>query len=35
MSAALEALAVGNYLRIKKEQDEALKENYEECYELD
>ena len=35
MGAGLDALAVGNYLLIKEEQDEALKENYEERYELD
>jgi len=33
--AEREVLAVGNYLLIKEEQDEALKENYEERYELD
>jgi carbamoyltransferase len=31
----LDILAVGNYLLFKKEQDEALKENYEQRYELD
>ena len=35
MGAGLDALAVGNYLLIKEEQDEALKDNYEERYELD
>ena len=35
MSTELDALAVGNYLLIKEEQDEALKENYEEPYEFD
>ena len=35
MGAELDALAVGNYLLIKEEQDEALKANYEERYELD
>jgi hypothetical protein len=28
-------LAVGNYLLVKEEQDDSLKENYEERYELD
>ena len=35
MGTGLDVLAVGNYLLIKEEQDEALKENYEELYELD
>jgi carbamoyltransferase len=35
MGTELDVLAVGNYLLIKEEQDEALKENYEERYELD
>jgi len=28
-------LAVGNYLLIKEEQNDSLKENYKELYELD
>ncbi len=35
MGTELDVLAVGNYLLFKKEQDEALKENYEQRYELD
>lgn len=35
MGTELDVLAVGNYLLVKEEQDEALKENYEERYELD
>ena len=35
MGTELDVLAVGNYLLMKEEQDEALKENYEERYELD
>ena len=35
MGTELDVLAVGDYLLIKEEQDEALKENYEERYELD
>ena len=35
MGTELEVLAIGNYLMIKEEQDESLKENYEELYELD
>lgn len=35
MGTGLDALAVGNYFLIKDEQDAALKENYEELYELD
>ncbi len=35
MGTELDVLAVGNYLLIKEDQDEALKENYEERYELD
>ena len=31
----LDVLAVGNYLLLKEEQDQSLKENYEESYELD
>ena len=35
MGTDLDVLAVGNYLLIKGEQIVSLKENYEECYELD
>jgi len=35
MGTELDVLAVGNYLLVKEEQDEALKENYEARYELD
>ena len=35
MGTELDILAVGNYLLLKEEQDETLKENYEERYELD
>jgi carbamoyltransferase len=35
MGTELDVLAVGNYLLIKQEQDESLKENYEANYELD
>jgi carbamoyltransferase len=35
MGTELDVLSVGNYLLIKEEQDESLKENYEERYELD
>jgi len=35
MGTELDVLAVGNYLLVKEEQDEALKENYEEQFELD
>ena len=35
MGTELEVLAIGNYLMIKEEQDESLKENYEERYKLD
>ncbi len=35
MGTELDVLAVGNYLLIKEEQNEKLKENYEELYELD
>ena len=31
----LDALVVGNYLLYKEDQDEGLRENYEERYELD
>jgi carbamoyltransferase len=35
MGTEMDVLAVGNYLLYKEHQDEALKENYEERYELD
>ena len=35
MGTEMDVLAVGNFLLVKEEQDEALKENYEERYELD
>jgi carbamoyltransferase len=35
MGTELDILAVGNYLLIKEQQDESLKENYKERYELD
>ena len=35
MGTELDVLAIGNYLLVKEEQDEALKESYEERYELD
>ena len=35
MGTELDVLAVGNYWIVKERQDEALKENYEERYELD
>jgi carbamoyltransferase len=35
MGTELDALAIGNFLLVKEEQDKALKENYEERYELD
>jgi len=35
MGTELDILAVGNYLLVKEEQDESLKENYKEQYELD
>jgi len=35
MGTEMDVLAVGNYLLFKEHQDEALKENYEERYELD
>jgi carbamoyltransferase len=35
MGTEMDILAVGNYLLYKKQQDQALKENYEERYELD
>jgi len=33
--SGLDVLTVGNHLSVKLEQDEALKESYEERYELD
>jgi len=35
MGTELDVLVIGNYMLIKEDQDEALKENYEERYELD
>ena len=35
MGTEIDVLAVGNYVLYKEQQDEALKENYEERYELD
>ena len=35
MGTELDVLAIGNYLLFKKEQNEALKDNYKESYELD
>ena len=35
MSNEMDVLAVGNNVLYKEQQDEALKENYEECYDLD
>lgn len=35
MGTEMDALAVGNFLLLKEEQDPSLKENYEERYELD
>ena len=35
MGTEMDVLAVGNFLLLKEQQDEALKENYEELYELD
>ena len=35
MGTELDILAIGNYLLIKEEQNETLKENYEEKYALD
>ncbi len=35
MGTEMDVLAVGNYILYKEQQDEALKENYEESYELD
>ena len=35
MGTEMDMLAVGNYVLYKEQQDEALKENYDEHYELD
>ena len=35
MGTEIDILAVGNYLLYKEQQNEALKENYQERYELD
>ncbi len=35
MGTEMDVLAIGNYMLYKEQQDEALKENYEERYELD
>ena len=35
MGTEMDVLAVGNYVLYKEQQDEGLKENYEELYELD
>ena len=35
MGTEMDVLAVGNYVLYKEQQNEALKENYEERYELD
>tara|TARA_B110000967_G_C18383941_1_gene316604 strand:+ start:141 stop:248 length:108 start_codon:yes stop_codon:yes gene_type:complete len=35
MGTEIDILAVGNYVLYKEQQDEPLKENYEERYELD
>ena len=35
MGTELDILAIGNFILFKEEQDESLKENYEERYELD
>ena len=35
MGTEMDVLAVGNYVLYKEHQNEALKENYEERYELD
>ena len=35
MGTEMDVLAVGNYFLLKEDQDEALKENYEDLYELD
>ena len=35
MGTEMDVLAVGNFILYKEKQDETLKENYEELYELD
>ena len=35
MGTEMDVLAIGNYVLYKEQQDETLKENYEELYELD
>ena len=35
MGTEMDVLAIGNYVLYKEQQDEELKENYEERYELD
>ena len=35
MGTEMDVLAVGNFVLYKEQQDKALKENYEERYELD
>ena len=35
MGTELDLLAIGNFLLLKEEQDQTLKENYEKRYELD
>jgi carbamoyltransferase len=35
MGTGLDVLAIGNFFLVKEDQDEALKENYKERYELD
>jgi len=35
MGTEMDVLVVGNYVLYKDQQDEALKENYKELYELD
>ena len=35
MGTEMDVLLIGNYLLFKEQQDEVLKENYEEGYELD
>ena len=35
MGTELDVLAIGNFVLLKEEQDESLKENYKDMYELD
>ena len=35
MGTEMDVVAIGNYVLYKKQQDDALKENYEKQYELD